>query len=123
MASAIALPRILSLPSSTPTAPYSKKRKLSSLSRSQDDLAPVALLPAARAVSCIRQLRRLHALIEQEMQLLHQIRYKQKNQHRSATWWRHLAGSQRVVKRVQEEFGQHVLPVLDKLAQDGQASK
>ena len=102
------------IPRSLPVS-STKKRKLSHLSQEDDPEHPIPLLPSAKAVSVIRQLRRLDILLEQELELLQKIRYKQKNQHKAATWWRHLGGTQRVAKRFHEEFGKYVLPRLPEI--------
>lgn len=90
----------------------SKKRKLSHEGPDDSDNPIVYLVPAVKVISAVRQIRRLHTLIEHELGLLQKIRYKQKNQHRAATWWRHLGGSQRVAKRFWDECDKYILPHL-----------
>jgi hypothetical protein len=67
------------------------------------------LTPPIKAANCLKQLRRLDTLFGAELELLKKIRYKQKNQHRSATWWRHLTGAQRIAVRFNEEFTNNLL--------------
>ena len=69
-----------------------------------NDQALVDLLNPSKAALSTKHLRRLCTLLEQEVALLEKIRYKQKNQHKAATWWRHVAGSQRVAKRFATAF-------------------
>lgn len=75
-------------------------------------LATLQLSPSSRASACSKQLRRLADLLRQELDLLKQIRYKQKNQHRAAGWWRDVTGSQRLVARFLGEFDEHLGPIL-----------
>lgn len=65
-----------------------------------------------RASTCIRQFHRLAIMLKQEVMLLQKIRYKQKNQHKSSTWWRHVGGSQRVGLRLLEQLNKCLLPAL-----------
>ncbi|KAK9898907.1 hypothetical protein P389DRAFT_193919 [Cystobasidium minutum MCA 4210] len=74
----------------------------------------------ARASNCIKQIHRLSIMLKQEAMLLHKIRYKQKNQHKSATWWRHISGSQRVAYRLLEQLEKGLVPHLPPSADDKQ---
>jgi hypothetical protein len=65
-----------------------------------------------RGMTCIKQLNRLSIMLDHELALLEKIRYKQKNQHKAATWWRHIAGSQRSAQRLLEQLKTSFLPYL-----------
>ena len=77
------------------------------------------LLPAPRAFATCKQLRRISQLLQLELELIDKIRYKQKNQHRSATWWRHVTGARRLSTRLQNELSSNLLPLLP----DGRCAK
>lgn len=66
----------------------------------------------ARASTCIKQINRFSIMLKTESTLLQKIRYKQKNQHKSATWWRHVSGSQRVSLRLLEQLEGGIIPNL-----------
>ena len=86
---------------------------------SSNKQALVDLQNPSKAALSIKHLRRLCSLLEQEVALLEKIRYKQKNQHKAATWWRHVTGSQRVAKRFGSAFSAELgssLPLIDTTA-------
>lgn len=60
------------------------------------------LLPKA-GMNASKHLERAHHLLVSELELLARIRYKQKNQHKAALWWKHVAGVQRIGKRFVRE--------------------
>lgn len=72
----------------------------------------IPLYHPVRGTTCIKQLNRLSIMLKQEVMLLQKIRYKQKNQHKSATWWRHVSGSQRVALRLLEQLNDSFIPNL-----------
>ncbi|GAA6060089.1 hypothetical protein JCM10212_003050 [Sporobolomyces blumeae] len=50
-------------------------------------------------VSALRPLKRLSAQLRDESALLHRFTYKNKNQHKAATWWRKVVEADRVMSR------------------------
>lgn len=76
----------------------------------QDEKDPLLPLhPESRALVASKQLRRLAQLLGKEVHLLDRIRYKQKNQHKSATWWRHVAGAFKAARLVHNELDGQLL--------------
>ncbi|KAL7007942.1 hypothetical protein EMMF5_002591 [Cystobasidiomycetes sp. EMM_F5] len=78
----------------------------------QDEKDPLLPLhPESRALVASKQLRRLAQLLGKEVHLLDRIRYKQKNQHKSATWWRHVAGAFKAARLVHNELDALFMPL------------
>jgi hypothetical protein len=52
--------------------------------------------------TCIRRLQTVFSSFDEEGKVLERIYYKGKNQHRSALFWRHVAGIKRCAQRLSE---------------------